>query len=377
MKLKAFIYISCLRLKLFMKKIDYQILRRYFSQESGGKEKQQVIRWFLEDKHNDALKTAVGRQWHESEHDDKWKEYDLEEIRPILDKVHHKMNIIEYERQNRNLPGKILKQLRRIAAILFLPLLLTAGWYMMKSSAINNRTGYAEMIAPRGARIHFDLPDGSRGWLNSESTLKYPMAFAGKKREVELSGEGYFEVVKDERRPFIVKTGKLDVVALGTKFDVNAYPDDEIVEVTLQAGRVVVSAIMPGQKKSSHLTELVPGEKVQIRKGDYSVKKTKVEDVECYTAWKDGQLIFRNDPMDEVVKKLGRWYNVEFYLQGEKLKDYHYHATFEYESLDEVLKLIRLTSPVNYRILERKKLPDGSFSKTRITFSIKKGVKLK
>ena len=140
-----------------MEKIDYQILKRYFSQESGGKEKQQVIRWFLEEKYNDALKFVVGRHWHESEHDNKWEKYKLEEVRPILDKVHHRMNIIEYERQNRNLPGKILKQMGRIAAILFLPLLLTVGWYIARPSALNNNMGYAEMIAPRGARIHFDL----------------------------------------------------------------------------------------------------------------------------------------------------------------------------------------------------------------------------
>ena len=354
-----------------MDKIDDQVLKKFFFGKCSEEEKQRVIQWFVKDKYKDTLKFLLVGHWYKSEQDNKWKEYDMQEIRPILDKVHHKINIHANERQRHFSFRNVIHQFGRVAAILFLPLFLAAGWYVTKHRPFNNRTGFAEIVAPRGARIHFDLPDGSQGWLNSESTLKYPLAFSGKKRMVELTGEGYFEVVKNVRRPFMVKTGNIDVEVLGTKFDVNAYSDEDVVEVTLETGKVVVSGTKPGQRQSL-LTEMVPGEQVHIRKADLRVEKKRVEDPVSYTAWKDGKLIFRNDPMDQVVRKLGRWYNVRFYLQERKLQDYRYHATFQYESLDEVLKLIKLTSPVDYKIIERKKLPDGSFSKKQIILFLKK-----
>ena len=166
----------------------------------------------------------------------------------------------------------------------------------------------------------------------------------------------------------------MQVKALGTRFDVNAYRDEDEVEVTLMSGEVEISRLYG--KRSVALVSLLPGEQVRVRKTDYRLRKETLEDPIYYAAWKDGKLIFRNDPMEVVVKKLGRWYNVEFLLQERNLRNYRYHATFQYESLDEVLKLIKLTSPVDYKIIKRKKLPDGTFSKKRIILFAKKDVKL-
>ncbi len=357
-----------------MEKIDGKLLKRFFEGKCNKTEREEVIQWFTEEKYSGSLKFAWAEHFNEIL-DREELESDQARLLSLSDRINHQIDIRASKRAVRFLPGRAIRFAGKVAAILFLPLLLISGWYYMKYPPTLNHVGIAAMVAPRGARIHFTLPDGSQGWLNSESTLKYPLAFTGKKRVVELSGEGYFEVFKNARKPFIVKTGKIEVKALGTKFDVSTYPDEEAVEVTLETGKVVVLGTKPGQKET-RLAVMDTGEQVHIRKVDHRIQKKMVEDPGCYIAWKDGKLIFRNDPMGQVIRKLGRWYNVKFYLQEKKLEDYRYHATFQYESLDEVLKLIKLTSPVDYKIIKRKKLPDGSFSKKRIILFAKKGINL-
>ena len=353
-----------------MDKIEKEVLNKFFRGESSDVEKEKVIKWFVEKKYYSSLKYVWADHFNEVIDNDDLTT-DPKEIQTVLDRIHHRLDIRSYKRINRYSFKKLVQGLGKVAAVLFLPLLLVSGWYYMKYPPVLNTASRAELYAPRGARIHFTLPDGSQGWLNSESTLKYPLAFTEKKRIVELSGEGYFEVFKDARKPFIVKTGRIEVEALGTKFDVNAYPEEDETDVTLITGKVRISGEM--QQGGTHpLTVLEPGQQVQIRKVDFRFHKTNVQDPECYIAWKEGKLIFRNDAMEQVVRKLGRWYNVKFYLQERKLQDYRYHATFQYESLDEVLKLIRLTSPVDYKIIKRKKLPDDTFTKKRIILFAKK-----
>ena len=354
-----------------MDRVEKDLLRKYFRGEVTDTERERVIEYFVEKKYYSSLKKEWSQHFNEVM-DNETKE-SSEDIRPVLDRIHHRMNIISYKRSRRRSWRKFVATIGKAAAFLFIPLLLFAGWYIAKNPFKDQILSNAELVAPRGARIHFVLPDGTKGWLNSESSLSYPILFRGKERRVILKGEGYFEVTKDEHKPFVVKAGRIEVVALGTKFDVNAYPDDNMTEVTLISGKVQVMAESKGNKILP-LTVLDPGQQIEIRKVDLCFKTEKVEDPKYYAAWKDGKLIFRNDPMTEVAKKLGRWYNVEILLQEKNLEDYRYHATFRYESLDEVLKLIKLTSPVDYKIIKRKKLPDGTFTKKRIILFAKKNI---
>ncbi len=354
-----------------MEKTDKDILNRYIAGECTEEEREKVIEWFVEDKYKTSLKYVVAEQFNEVLEEDDTT--DKDELDLVLGKIHHHINLRSFNRSRRFSFGKVMHAFSRVAAVLFFPLLFLTGWYYFKAPVPPEGLSKAEIVAPRGARIHFTLPDGTQGWLNSESSLFYPLVFRGRTREVTLKGEGYFEVARNERKPFIVKTEQLAVRVLGTSFDLNAYPDDDVTEITLVSGKVEV--LKSAGRHPVILTEMNPGDQVRVRKTDLMCQKQVVEDPGCYAAWKDGKLVFRNDPMDLVVKKLGRWYNVQFYLQEKRLKDFRYHATFQYESLDEVLKLIKLTSPVDYRIIKRKKLPDGSFSKKKIILFAKKDFK--
>lgn len=351
--------------------INKELLNKYFGHKCTPEEKEKVRNWFDEPYLERKLKYMLRDQWEEI--DPNTQETNVDSGR-ILDMIHHKLHKKEWKNvYNRSFLHKFYDKFSRIAAILILPVIIFSGWYIIyKTSASKaEKINYAEIFSPLGARTHFELPDGSGGWLNSGSTLKFPVKFHGPERKVLLKGEGYFDVIKNPKRPFVVKTGDIEVMALGTRFNVLNYPDDKFMDITLESGMVAVNNIY-NNKKVFRLTELTPEEQVSINKVSKKFNKRKVVS-QNYTAWKQGMLIFRNDPMDVVVKRLERWYNAEIIIKDKKIESYRYRATFEDETLEEVLKLLKLSSPIDYIKAKRKKLPDGSFSKKKITLFIKPG----
>jgi transmembrane sensor len=257
--------------------------------------------------------------------------------------------------------------LLRAAAILFLPML--AGSYYLgtlseEKKAIAVKPVYNEVSAAFGTRSLLTLDDGSRVWLNSGSKLKYPKDFSGRHREVFLSGEGYFEVESDASRPFIVRTKRLNVRATGTRFNVNVSSIEKAAQITLVEGKVSVSKNVAGGK-TVEISKMTPSQHLAFDtlSGSFNLL---TEDTYRFIAWKDGKLIFRNEPLEDVIKRIGYFYNVDIELKDEKLKEYRYRATFEEESLDEILHLLKISSPVDYREVKREPLPDGSFPKKKI-----------
>ena len=226
-----------------------------------------------------------------------------------------------------------------------------------------------EIVAPVGSRTVVHLSDGSEIHLNFGSKLKYPQKFVGDTREVILSGEGYFNVAHNPEKPFIVKTANLNIKALGTKFNVFAYPGDEVIATTLVEGKVVIEkATSDGKEKL--IGAMVPGQHVS-----YNINSGKIHSengkVEKYIAWKDGMLVFDNEPIDQVAQRLSRMFNVEIQVD-DKLDKYKYTVTFVDEPLFQILDLLTVATPINYRALPRKKNPDGTFSKQKIIIERKK-----
>jgi ferric-dicitrate binding protein FerR (iron transport regulator) len=228
----------------------------------------------------------------------------------------------------------------------------------------NNEAVYNEIYATDGTRSALKLADGSLVWLNSGSSLKYPDKFIRGDRNVFLKGEAYFEVHSDKSHPFVVQTSTMRVRATGTKFCVSAYANDREAEVTLLHGNVSVTS-QTGNKKNEVISEMKPNQHLALDTLSGKIK-INIEDGYKYIAWKDGKLIFRNEPFSNVVKKISQLYKVDIELQGNELQDYRYRATFEDESLSEILKLLKLSSPINYKEIKRQRLPDGSFSKRKI-----------
>lgn len=163
---------------------------------------------------------------------------------------------------------------------------------------------YASLQTPRGGQYSVILPDGSQVWLNAASSLRYPLRFDQAVREVELDGEAFFEVAKDESRPFVVKSHGQQVKVLGTSFNVNAYANEEKIATTLVEGKIKVESL---DGAFQHV--LQPGQQGQYTADGLSV--IKVDPTE-FVAWRDGLIMFHGDNLPEIIDQLERWYDVEF-----------------------------------------------------------------
>lgn len=240
----------------------------------------------------------------------------------------------------------ILRNLQRIAAILILPLL--GLWLWQSLRPVEPQQLKAEVCysyyTPLGVKGVIMLPDSSRVWLNSGSNISFPPQFEEGVRTVNLSGEAFFEVKKDNQHPFIVMLPHdAQVRVYGTSFNVSCYPDDSDVQTTLVEGSLGVQSAMDAKE-----LRLKPSENLSFdRQGKYIKKKV---DVELYTSWKDGKLIFRNTPATEVLKKLERWFNIEFMLEDKDIEQFRFTATFDRENVAQVMALLKLSSPIDYTI---------------------------
>jgi ferric-dicitrate binding protein FerR (iron transport regulator) len=166
-----------------------------------------------------------------------------------------------------------------------------------------------------------------------------------------------------------VKAGKMNVEVKGTRFNVINYPDESLTELILESGSVRLFS--GNYEDNKTITNIKPGELAiyDTVKNKLSVSKV---DVRKYTAWKEGMLIFRDDHMEEVVRKLNRWFNVEIILQSPELKEYVYTATYRDETLPQILELLKISAPLKYSITERERLNDNSYSKRKIVINKRK-----
>ncbi len=206
---------------------------------------------------------------------------------------------------------------------------------------------YNTIIIPKAGEYSFMLADGTKVWVNSDTKLRYPVKFLGDKRVVYLEGEAYFEVRKNEDKPFIVKTfAGVDVEVLGTRFNVEAYKDSEKIKTTLVAGKVDVSK---GEK--SHI--LTPNQQLVFNMQSNTMVKKEV-DAYMFVAWKDGKFLFENEKLETIMMKLSRWYNVEVFYMNQDVKDFHFTGDMErYEDISTILKLIEESTDIKFRIKEK------------------------
>jgi ferric-dicitrate binding protein FerR (iron transport regulator) len=266
--------------------------------------------------------------------------------------------------------------LRQAAAVLILSIALNFGYkYFNKTNKpvtnISEQIVYQEIKAAFGTQTKLVLADGTIVWLNSGSTLKFPASFSNfDVRKVKLSGEGYFEVKKNKTKPFIVNTSDFDVKVYGTSFNVSAYEEYKTKTVALVEGKVSFIKNYNGTQKE--LMVLKPNEAVEYNSEKKKLYHFTNTHMEKYTKWKEGYIVFYGDPIEKVIQRLEKWYNVDIIIKNKAFNKYKFTATFIDESLEQVLKLLSLSSPMTYKIIPAKKQPDNSFSMRKVILSIKK-----
>ena len=199
------------------------------------------------------------------------------------------------------------------------------------------------VVTPRGGEYGITLADGTQVYLGALSEIEYPVVFGKKSREVRVSGEVYFNVARDTNRPFIVKTGHLNVEVLGTSFNVRDYADEDYVETTLVSGKVKVcvgeeSCIL----KSNH-------QAVLDKKNN--ILEAKEVDVSEYVDWKSGRLNIRNKRLEDILTRLSKWYDVYIFYVNEEAKDIRFYANIDrYSDMNELLDKFEKTGEVEFRV---------------------------
>jgi len=337
-----------------LNKNEIEKIERYINGKAEANDCTFVESLFINGAKNLELRNYLESEWENGNHHDIPSE---KVLNSMLDRVHHLIR--NKENKNRKLfVPRFLRAFSRVAAILFLPLILAGSFtiiYLLKSSSSNFEESANSVIhAPLGSRVSFNLPDGTTGWLNSGSNLTYTLPF-NKNRKIALNGEAWFNVTHDESHPFEISAGDSKVKVLGTSFNVSAYQESKYIEVVLQHGKVEFY-----QDSQSEKVTLAPAQKLVCSNGKVRVTTT---DPSKYEAWTEGKLVFRGDNMAEVARRIERWYNVKVILTDPELEKYSFRATFEDDSLNEVLRLLGKTSPIEFSIRPSVMKPDGTIEK--------------
>lgn len=340
-------------------------IRRFTSDKFSFNDYLSVTSYFKKEKFNDGLIKYLEDDWNETENLGNNQEI----LNQLLDKLHHKIKLNYTSKANTF--QKFHHLFSKVAVVLLIPALITiAVLSYLSINPSDKADSWAEIHSPIGSRTKFQLPDGTQGWLNSGSSIKYSVNFM-KHRNVEISGEAWFDVVHLKSEEFRVITPYFDVKVLGTQFNVIAYDDETTAEVILEKGKVLVL-----NKDQEVKEELKPDQHLVYNKSTKEIIKTSI-DSKNYTSWKDGLLIFKNVPMSEIARRLERRYNAEIILHGDSLKSSIFRATFQDENLEEICKMLATVAPIKYKIHKREKQPDNTFAKSKVEMWLKNSINLK
>jgi len=303
--------------------------------ETSTEESQQLDRWINDNPENQKIYTEL------------WSAFalsspDIDPFNPDKEAAWSKImkKIVRSSKSN-----SWITQFSRIAAaaVLFFLIGIAAEYMWTEKFQTNFNSQYSTVVVPEGQKSMVFLPDSSSVWLNSGSSLKYKTSFNSKIREVELEGEAFFEVRKDKSKMFKVTAGSVNVEVYGTSFDVKNYKEEKKLEVTVESGNVGV--IRDGVR----VAELVKGKQVSINEETNTMLLSDAN-VDVVKAWKNNELIFDGTSFEEVIRYLERWYGVKITIEEKMKKRHNYTFKIKTESLTELLKLLQVITPLQYKI---------------------------
>lgn len=236
----------------------------------------------------------------------------------------------------------------KVAAILAIPLTFAISWYFLSHlENLSKEPLYSSVIAPKGHISKCVLPDGTEVWVNTGSTLTYnTSSFNEKLREVNLVGEAYFEVTKNKVKPFKVVTPLANINVTGTSFNVKAYSEDEIFETVLSEGAIELEI----NNQSNQKVKLIPGDRAVYQENKKGISIDKV-DVEMFSSWRNGEILFKDATLNDLIAELERIYDIKFHLKSPQLGEYRFRGMFSYNNnLIDALEKIKRTAEISYYI---------------------------
>lgn len=240
-----------------------------------------------------------------------------------------------------------------IAASVVILIAASIGFYLTRD--VTPEIKYITETTQRGEQRTVSLPDGSVVRLNAESSITFAEQLAAlDTRDIQLSGEAFFDVVRDETRPFIIRSDNLVTTVLGTSFNIRAYPEDQTIAVTVATGKVKIESA--DHKKQKAVNQfLVPGEQGLYDKMSATITRTNVN-LEKYLAWKDGTILLEGASLEEATAILGRWYNAEFIFKNPGLKTCTIDGKFRNDKLENILENLRFLMGIEYRIEQENRI---------------------
>lgn len=245
----------------------------------------------------------------------------------------------------------LLKRTIQIAAsILIFMGIGMEGYKLLNSENTEKQVNYITYTTNRGEREMIELPDGSKVHLNAETTMRYPEKFSKKERNIEMTGEAFFEVKKNRNRPFIVHSGELYVKVVGTSFNIHAFEKDQKIQVSVASGKVIVGKSDDYSTPDQNNQTLLPGQQLTYEKGKQQFLVADKIDIAGLIAWKDGILVFNETSFNEVVPILEKWYGIKIHLHQKISENHRITAEFDNLSLIQVLDLLGKSSSFSYQI---------------------------
>lgn len=321
---------------------NIRLLQKFFRGSITDQELKSLFVW---------LNSEKGNLEYEEMSNEKWLSNEFESVENIdsstlFSRIEAKMQ------EKRSLDRKqFLIRLRNAAAIFILGLIIPLMYFtVLNPRKADKQVVYLKESLSNEKVKKMILPDGTTVWLMSGSSIRYPSDFFGSKtRNVEVKGEAFFNVAKDARHPFILNLGEIGLKVVGTSFNVTNYGDEDHIHVVLKTGRV---DLFKGEyKQDNQFVHIVPGQLATYKKGKPKFRITDVE-VAKYTSWIGGTLLFRDDPLAKVLKKLGRWYNIAIEINDPEVSDFPFTATIRNENLDQIVDLLKFSTPFNYSIIK-------------------------
>lgn len=338
---------------------ESSVILRYIRNTVSEEGKIQVDNWLEKDPENEKAFLQIARIYYSCRTQERLSSRDpLRAYKKVRQKV---------DRRKR----KVWLQRAWVAVACFVGVLIVSSAisFWTQKDVLPSSPQMITVQANAGMRTHFNLPDGTVAYLNSGSTLSYPIPYDEKERHVELSGEAYFKVTHNPDHPFVVsvRDDRMRVTVLGTEFNLQAYADDDDIGTTLVSGSVMLE--VRKDHKTVRQTRLVPSEKavLSLLSGNVSVQKVNTE---YETAWKEGRLMFKDLPLPQVLKKLSYFYNVKFEVQDSVINSYCFTGIFENKQLSQVLDYLKISSRIDYVI--RHAVTDDSLGTQYTTVILRK-----
>ena len=320
------------------------LISKVISENASDEEVSQLENWLNKSEDNRKIYEDRHKVWHAAE---TWlgPEDVLQDKFKIITAVNK--NLLLQSRKNKRRSFIYL-----IAAILAFPIAIAVNLFFSPNSPSSTISqAVCEVSAPTGHISKCILPDGTQVWVNSGSKITYnPIKFVDKIREIQLDGEAYFEVTKNKKSPFYVKTDIADVKVTGTSFNVKAFSNSKSFETVLTRGSIELKL---NQEHENKRVKIKPGERAVYHTGQ---KKLLVQDVNTsiYSAWRNGQIIFQDATLSDLIKELERIYGVKFRLKDPKLGNYRFRGTFSYNNnLIDALEKFKVTADIDYYIKDK------------------------